>query len=292
MWLKITRSFLALVLFTFLIYISGCIEEPTIDPVKRPFSVTRLGNFSYNADVINVKIINSDGTSFEKNNIAVNTITDYFDIESGARRVIVTNVNGDTLLSKNITFSSYEESSILFTGYYSASNLENTYTFVSYPEGDTYLEEKPAANEAWLHFIHISCDSKVDTTKPVLIHVSMKNTTSTAQDTATLFSTIGKISYTFKPIEFGSYRSSTNTVLKGYQDTLSLDGAILIDILNSNDRTQQLASLNTTIEVGYNYYFFISGLPKQNAMQVYEVKQLPLAARPKWLIKIYGRKIC
>lgn len=292
MWLKITRSFLALILLTSLVYISGCIEEPTIDPVKRTFSVTRLGNFSYNADVINVKIINSDGTAIEKNNIAKNQITDYFDIESGSRKVIVTNSSNDTLLQKNITFISYEEGSVLFTGYYSKSNLENTYTYVSYPEGDTYVEEKPAAGEAWLHFIHVSVDSNVDTTKAVLMHVTMKNASSTPQDTATLFSTIGSISYAYKSLEFGSYRSTKNSTLRGYRDTLSLNGNMLIDFLNSANTKQVLVSHTTTIEAGYQYYYFVTGIPKKDAMQIVEVKQLPLAARSKWLRKIYGRKIC
>ncbi len=278
MWLKITKSFLALILLTLVISISGCIEEPTIDPVKRAFSVTRFGNCSYNADVINVKIINSDGTVVEKNNLAVNTITNYFDIESGARKIIVTNAKGDTLYQKNITFVSYEESTVLFTGYFSKSNLENTYTYISYPEGCTYLEEKPAANQAWLHFINVSGDSNVDTSKAIIVHVT-KDTSPT--DTASLFSSIGSISYAFRTIEFGSSRSTVNKTLKGYQDTLLLTGGMKFDFLNSANRKQKLVSHTTNIENGYQYYYFIAGVPKQGDMKIIEIKQLPLAARPK-----------
>jgi len=282
MWLKITKAFLAFSFLTTLVFISGCIEEPTIDPVKRPFSVSRLGNFIYNVDAVNVKIINPDGTFLLKENLQKNTLTDYFDVISGKRKTIITNVaNGDTILNKEIEFISYEESSVLFTGYFSESNLENTFADITYPEGDTYVEEKPAANESWLHFIHISGDSPTDVNKTLLVKVTMKNANSTPTDTATLFSSITRTGYAYRTLTFGSYRSTVDTVWRKYRDKMELNGAMTFRLVNDADRTETLAEYNTTIEKGYRYFFFVNGEPKKDAIQVFEMKQLPLPVRSK-----------
>ena len=80
---KFIKSFLIVAVLYSLVYvISGCVEEPTISPIIRPFSSVRLGNFAYNADTIDVAITNPDSSVTMKSNIMVNTMTDYFDVPS------------------------------------------------------------------------------------------------------------------------------------------------------------------------------------------------------------------
>ncbi len=282
MWLKITKAFLAFGFFAMLIFISGCIEEPTIDPVKRPFSVARLGNFIYNVDAINVKIINPDGTIITKSNLQKNSFTDYFDVPSGKRKTIITNAaNTDTILNKEIEFISYEEGSVLFTGFFSKDELLNTFAFITYPEGDILVEEKPKANEAWLDFIHISGDSPTDTNKAIIIKVAMKNATSTSKDTTTLFSSYTKSSFSFNTLTFGNYKSTVDTAWRRYRDKIELSGAINLSFINVKSLKDTLVQHNTNIEKGYRYFFFVTGEPKKDAMAIFETKQLPLPVRSK-----------
>ncbi|RJP67960.1 MAG: hypothetical protein C4539_09625 [Ignavibacteriales bacterium] len=280
MWLKISKAFLAFGFFTTLLFISGCIEEPTIDPVKRPFSVSRIGNFMYNVDAVNVKIINPDGTFITHNNLQKNSLTAYFDVVSGKRRTLVTNVaNGDTILNKEVEFISYEESSVLLTGYFSKSNMENTFAAITYPEGDTYVEEKPAANQSWLHFIHISGDSPTDVNKTLLVKVALDNGVPT--DTATLFSNITRTGYAYRTLTFGNYRSTVDTVWKKYRIKMDLTGPMTFKLVNDAERTEILGQYSTTIEKGYRYFFFVNGEPKKDAITIFESKQLPLPVRSK-----------
>ncbi|MCX6149387.1 MAG: hypothetical protein NTX22_02550 [Ignavibacteriales bacterium] len=280
---KLIKNFVIVGLFITLVYMSGCIEEPTIAPIKRPFSSTRIGNFAYNAESINVTIYNPDNTTIVKNDIKRNTITDYFDLPSGKRRVVVINAgNGDTLIVKEIEFSSYEESGIYFTGYFSKSNLENTFAFVSDAEGDTYVEEKPAAGKTWIRWIHLSGDSKIEAGKKVLVHVRLTNPGSTKKDSATMFAAVGSISYAYGVLEFPNVKSTVNKVVKKYHDSLVVTGKVHFSIVNANSLKDTLAWLNTTIEPGYIYNLYITGEPNDSTtMKIFESKQLPLPARPK-----------
>jgi hypothetical protein len=139
---KFIKIFLIVAILYSLVYvISGCVEEPTIAPIKRPYSSVRIGNFAYNADTIDVAITNPDSSVAVKSNLMLNTLTDYFDLPSGKRRIVVTNSNNhQVLLDKLIEFSAYEECSLFFEGFFSTDNLLNTFTFVKYFEGDTYIE--------------------------------------------------------------------------------------------------------------------------------------------------------
>jgi hypothetical protein len=284
MSLKFIKNFLILLVLASFLYLSGCVEEPTIDPVKRPFSATRIANFAYNAPSIDVTIYNPDNTTIVKSNIAVNTLTDYFDLPSGKRRVVVTNsANQQVLLDKEIEFTSYEESSMFFSGFFSTDNLKNTFTAISFAEGDTYKQEIPAAGHSIMTWMNASTDSKDSSAKKYIVHMKMTNSTSTPKDTASLFSTIGSISYAFNSLEFGKVRYTDNYVLKGYRDTLKINGNVQITIINdAGKRKQVLATLDTVIDPGYYYYFYITGEPVDNTtIKVFEKKQLPLPARPK-----------
>ena len=120
---KFIKIFLIVTILYSLVYvISGCVEEPTIAPIKRPYSSVRIGNFAYNADTIDVAITYPDSSVTVKSNLMLNTLTDYFDLPSGKRRIVVTNSNNhQILLDKLIEFSSYEECSLFFVGYFSTS---------------------------------------------------------------------------------------------------------------------------------------------------------------------------
>ena len=103
MWSKFFRIPVLLLFLTIVYY--GCVEEPTIDPVKRPYTLLRVANFSYNVDTLNVSI-DAGKTVFSlyKNELPAQ----YFEIESGKRHFFVTTPSGDTLYNERITIGSYE----------------------------------------------------------------------------------------------------------------------------------------------------------------------------------------
>jgi|WetSurMetagenome_2_1015567.scaffolds.fasta_scaffold33871_2 hypothetical protein len=284
MSLKFIKNFFIIAVLLSIIYISGCVDEPNIDPIKRPFSITRIGNFGYNVASINVTIYKPDSSTIIYDNLAVNSLTDYFEMPSGKRRVVVVNsANNQVLIDKQIEFTSYEESSLFFTGYFSTKTLENTYTYVLNGEGDTYLEESPTANQAIMKWLNLSGDSKDSTAKKYIVHVKLINQGSTKKDSASLFSTIGSISYAYGSLEFGKIKSTSNVVLRGYKDTLTINGNVYFSLVNAAGKhNDTLATCSTSIQAGYFYYFYVTGEPKdKTTIKIFEQKQLPLAARPK-----------
>ena len=282
---KFIKIFLIVTILYSLVYvISGCVEEPTISPIERPYSSVRIGNFAYNADTIDVAITNPDSSVTVKSNLMINTLTDYFDLPSGKRRIVVTNTNShQVLLDKLIEFSAYEECSLFFVGYFSTSNLFNTFTPVKYFEGDTYIEESPESGQALIKWLNLSGDSKDSTAKKYIIHVRMTNPGNIAKDSATLFASFSRTGFAYNPLEFGSSLATVSSVQRKYHDTLVINGNTHFALVNSAGKhNDTLSTYNTIINPGYIYYFYITGEPiDKTTIKVFEQKQLPLPARPK-----------
>lgn len=153
-------SILAILFIGFTLY--SCVDEPTVSEVKRPYSSVRIGNFSENVASFNVEIdgeINHTVPKFE--------LTDRFDLDSGQRDFVVTNNNGDTLYSSRIAVTSYEEITLLFTGYSAPGDeFNNTFSDFSYSEGVVYIQNGPDADtSSWVHMFDVISDTPNDTSR-------------------------------------------------------------------------------------------------------------------------------
>ncbi|MCK9207175.1 MAG: hypothetical protein M0P66_08700 [Salinivirgaceae bacterium] len=137
MWSKFFRI-PVLLLFLAIVYY-GCVEEPTIDPVKRPYTLLRVANFSYNVDTLTISIDNGVKVfTLYRNEVPAQ----YFEIQSGKRHFFVTNPAGDTLFNDRISIGSYEELSLFFTGYSKPhDDFLNTFSYAQFTSGMVYLYE-------------------------------------------------------------------------------------------------------------------------------------------------------
>jgi hypothetical protein len=133
--------------------LTSCYEEPIIEPVKRPYSSVRVGNFSYNqpgfAGNIDQFEVYVDGVL--KGNVAVNTFTNYFDLPSGNRRFLLKN-GADVIYDANVTITSFAEISLIFDGVY-APGVDTLMSFAPYTieDGIVYILEAPPAGKANLY---------------------------------------------------------------------------------------------------------------------------------------------
>jgi len=168
MLFKFSSKLLLLVVVMSFIGLTACVEEPTISPVARPFSMIRVGNLSLNVNDVNVKILDIDKNVIRDNSISKNQFTDYFEVPSGSRRFIAL-AGGDTLYNKAIDITSYGEFSIFFIGYASTNADENTFTILSRSEGDTYFLNTPGPDSAVVRVIHASGATPTDTTAALAV---------------------------------------------------------------------------------------------------------------------------
>lgn len=134
-------------IFLFGSYFYSCFDEPFIEPVKRPYSSVRVGNFSYNqpgffgnVDQFNVYV---DGEL--KGTVPINQFTDYFDLPSGKRQFVLL-AGTDTIYKGSIAINSYEEMSIVFDGVY-APLIDTLMSFAPYSisDGYVYAPDAPAS---------------------------------------------------------------------------------------------------------------------------------------------------
>ena len=140
--------FVILILMGFIL--TSCYEEPILEPVKRPYSSVRVGNFTYNQagfsgniDQFNVYV---DGEL--KGTVNLNSFTDYFDLASGQRKFVLVS-GADTIFNDEVTITSYEEISLVFDGVY-APAVDTLMSFAQYPitDGYVYTYEAPSGNTA------------------------------------------------------------------------------------------------------------------------------------------------
>ncbi len=272
MRLKIQKSLIVLFLLGLFLY--GCVDEPYIEPVKRPFSVIRVGNFTSNVDPLTVLI---DGKKI--GDLAANTITNYFDVKSGQRLFTLKDGAGNTIYNKNIPVISYEEETIVFGGYYSAVDTLNTFAFFNITDGFTYKEETPPADSSQIYFINCITDTPTDTAKKVApAAFTEKDTNLAAGDTliigkdtvvAQQDTTIILASDTLASAEAIGFGKYTGFVMGA--------GTYNFGFLSEN--SAHAVVKDATISANKRYYFFIGGTPK--AMVITMNEENPLPARSK-----------
>jgi|WetSurMetagenome_2_1015567.scaffolds.fasta_scaffold08032_3 hypothetical protein len=259
-----TKSIFVILILASFILIS-CYEEPIIEPVVRPYSSVRVGNFSYNQpgftgniDQFNVYV---DGVL--KGSVSINQFSGYFDLVSGNRRFVLTN-GADTIYNNDINVASYAEISVVFDGVY-APGVDTLMSFAAYPiiDGVVYISEAPKPGKA-----------------NVLVSNFAPNTDSKNQI---------KYSLAFMSTNFDT------TIGRGlfeYNKTVGLElpqGDYTIHLLfdKTSDPSPVARSYDTlkifnplTITAGLKENIFITGIP-DSTEELVQNSQTPLAVRPK-----------
>jgi len=165
------KLFLLLVLP--LLILNSCLEEPTIPPVQRPFSIVRVGNFSMNMQNFSVFIDNTQPMS-ALSSLGKGTITEYFDVPSGKRTFKIVDGNNNTIFQKQIDIASFERVTVIFAGFYSTDELQNTFGNFEFSGGEVYVDYSPESDSMSLIFVHASPDSPTEATKKMYVTARYK----------------------------------------------------------------------------------------------------------------------
>lgn len=259
MRLKLKAGILSLALLMFSFVISSCVEEPTIDPVTKPFSVARVVNLSSN--VLTMRITIDDVPTLD--GLTSPSASDYFDIQSGKRRFKVYNAAGDLLFNKEIEIISFDRTTIVFTGTYSTNELENTFYNFEVPEGEVYVSSQPEAGKAHLYFVHAS--TAFDTLNSIDYNLALNylpTGDSVSVDTALV-----------DGLKLGEIESMGNVVPGAYLNIISVLAASPVQY---ND-TLNLGLINA----GFRYYIFLYGKPNDLSYFKNEVVPPPIRSRDR-----------
>lgn len=131
----------------------GCVEEPTIEAVKTPYAVLRVGNFSNNVSQFTIKIDGIPDLTMDSSQIS-----GFYDILPGNKLVQVYAPNGDTLFYKELAFSSYQEMTLLFFGQFSKTDFLNNFGPYLLNEGTVFKSDAPEAGKTFLTVTHLITD--------------------------------------------------------------------------------------------------------------------------------------
>ena len=105
--------FALLVLLGFLV--GSCIDEPTIAPVKIPYTSLRIGNLTNSVANIDVSIIYDSGDVTMATNLAQGDFTAFQDVTSGQKKIrVVDSATDSVLYEKAVGIQSYAEQSTFF----------------------------------------------------------------------------------------------------------------------------------------------------------------------------------
>ncbi|HMU42445.1 MAG TPA: hypothetical protein PKA80_04020 [Ignavibacteriaceae bacterium] len=255
---KITAqlSLLAIILTGFLI--TGCFEEPTIEPVARPYSSVRVGNFSYNVDKFNVYVDDELKGSVNKNEL----LGSYFDLPSGSRHFVLTDDSGTEIYNDNVTITSYEEITLIFDGVY-APGVDTLHSFAPYPmtDGVVYLDETPDPGLVKILTTNVSPNTSTQNQKKYTIAYISSGFDSTVRSlyeynkTETLNEAAGD--YSFYVIED---TTDNPLAINPEYDTLS-------------------GPFNSTLTAGTRHYLFITGDPETPTLIFNSTPSLPVRSK-------------
>ena len=258
MWSKFFRIPALLLILVVTYY--GCVEEPTIDPVKRPYSLLRVANFSYNVDTLNISI-DQGKTSFTlyKNQMP----TQYIDIESGKRHFFVTTPSGDTLYNDRINIGSYEEVSLFFTGFSKPhDDLLNTFGYSQYVGGVVYLFEGMGTDTTVIQCANFAPDTPTDSSIKYRVLITDTTTKKVVKEVTSL-----------------SFNSFVGSALPGNQ-AYKISFAKLTSAPDAVVKTYLVYSDTTySFDTGFQYFVYGIGDPKKPSFVV--EKNSPLVIRPK-----------
>jgi hypothetical protein len=259
MRLKLKAGILSLAFLMFSFVLTSCLEEPTIDPVTKPFSVARVVNISSN--VLTMRITIDDVPTLD--GLTSPSASDYFDIKSGKRRFKVYNAAGDLLFNKEIEMISFDRTTVVFTGTYSTNELENTFANFEVPEGEVYVSSQPDAGMANLYFVHAS--AAFDTLNSIDYNLGLNylpTGDTVSVDTALVTG-----------LKFGETESVGNVVPGVYSNIISVA---------AENPVQYSDTLNLgAINAGFRYYIFLYGKPNDLSYFKNEVVPPPIRSRDR-----------
>ena len=262
MWLKFKLGIFGIIFLSTLVFLTGCLEEPTIAPAKRPYSVMRVVNLSNSSKQIFIDSKQPDGSL---NNVILPSTTVYFDMNSGKRRFVVKDANQDTIFNNNVEIISYEREIVIFGGSYSDVSENNTFSSMKVSEGEIYFNAMPDPGK--VHIILANAFpgyySESVEIKPVNFAVFAAYWPDPADSSASFDTTY--ISYTADPLKFGFSFAIGNADPGSYKFTF----------MNEADSSFVLAD-SSYFSADKRYYLFIYGNPDEFSVYRNEVESLPI----------------
>jgi len=246
MFKKITSfNFLVFIMVSAFLY--SCVEEPFIEPVKTPYSLIRVGNFT-NSDNITLRInddIDDESVVITKT-IAKNELSEYFEVTSGNRIFTVLNEANDIIYTNPISVISYAQETLLFGGNYQ-DDANNSVNFRTYVESKVYLpDNQPPVDSSAVHFVNLlSSTSDTISTNGEFI-VSKMDSAQTVVDTTATLDTYDNQNYIF---EQGPYKIITETDLVSDTVEVPLGSGLIYYILaaGSPDDIQIIIDSNSPL---------------------------------------------
>lgn len=257
MWSKFFRIPVLLLFLAITYY--GCVEEPTIDPVKRPYTLLRVANFSYNVDTLIVSI-DAGEVSAKVFNLYKNELpSQYFEIQSGKRHFLIKNPAGDTLYNDKINVGSFEELSLFFTGYAEPGNdLLNSFGPATYSNGMVYLYEGMGNDTTVIRSGIFTPYTPLDTAIYLKFGIQITDTTTKniVQDTS---------------LSFNSFGGAALTGNKTYK--VGIAGITGLEVKTN------LTDTLFTLESGYEYFVYAVGRSNKPYFIIEKVTPLPIRSK-------------
>lgn len=258
MRISLITKFLTVAAVGLLLY--SCVEEPTIDPVKYPYSSLRVGNFTVNEDVINLSIDDKAIGSIQKGTVLNYTgpgDAGYFDLTSGSRSFKLTDAAGNLIFNKKLDVSSYAEFSIGFAGYYSTDELNNSFGQEQFQEGVVYLNDNtPSADSAIVYLVNLLSFAPTSPDSLIKFDIALFHPDpQSAEDSLVALSEVDVFGESAYQIPSGNYRILT---------------AASKDADNFRDST------DFTVKSGMRYYVWMYGEAADMKFNVEELSPLPV----------------
>ncbi|MDO8549418.1 MAG: hypothetical protein Q7S39_04595 [Ignavibacteria bacterium] len=254
------KLFLLLVLP--LLILNSCLEEPTIAPARRPYSVMRVVNLSNSSSQIFIDNNQPDGSL---NNVTIPSTTVYFDINSGKRKFVIKDANQETIFNADIEIISYEREIVVFGGTYSNILENNTFSSMKISEGEIYFNAMPDPGKA-----HIIVANAFPGYYNGGVEVNPVN--------LTLFGTHWLDPNSVAVFDTATYIAPGDELLKfGLSfNILNVDpGSYKFDFLNS-DQDSMIVSDSSYYAADKRYYLFVYGNPDVLSVYRNEVESLPI----------------
>jgi hypothetical protein len=255
MWLKLSkRTSLIVGLLIGSSILFSCVEEPTIAPVKLPFSVIRIGNLTANIESFNMYIDGELVTPSPNRK----KFTDYFDLVSGDRQIVLLDVaTGDTIFNYLAQIGAYKELSIFFGGFYT-DTVDYSFKYLVKTEGTTYIDESPVSDSLFLYVIN-AC-GKTPLNEETLVNITAYWT---IQEDTTFRDTSAVVNG-----DSLSYKGSCGKVMSAgsYEFVITVLG-------------DSIAAYKGELENGTFSYLYLTGDPL--SPEVTFEKKMPLPVRPK-----------
>jgi len=260
MWLKLKFGIFSLILFSIMIFLNSCLEEPTIAPERRPYSVTRVVNLSNSSSQIFIDNAQPDGSL---NNVTVPSTTGYFDMNSGKRKFVIRDVNQETIFDADIEIISYEREIIVFGGTYSNIQENNTFSSMKVSEGEIYFNAMPDPGKAHIIVANAFPGFYSGSVEANPVNLALFSTYWSNPDAASIDSQF--VSYAGDLIKFGISHS-----------ILNIDpGTYKFQFMNAADSTMAVAD-SSFYEANKRYYLFVYGNPDVLSIYRNEIESLPI----------------